>query len=140
MDSLSIVGNIASIAGLIISCLVLWGVNKIEKHYLFKARIPDLMKSLEEYAGNLITSFDTKDTRDVVQVVVIIKSILKNLSRKVGSEISSEIDELNTKIEYYIKTGSKAKYGDNDNAYEIYTSLLAIIETLKQHHKDSEWS
>lgn len=140
METLSIAGNLASLLGFVVSCYVLWDLQKIKKQFIFKARIPAQIESLEGQAKELADSLSTNDIRAIEQKISVANSILKNLSEKANSDIRKEIVNLIKKIQDYYSISSKDLGPGMNKAYEIYSSMLGIVEALRQQHEDSKWS
>ena len=140
MDILSIAGNIASLVGVVISCYVVWDLQKIKKQFIFKARIPDLIKALEEHVKQLSASINTDDIRAIEQIISITNPVLDNLSKKVHSDIRKNINILIEEIQAYDSMSNKELKSGKDKAYKIHNSMLSIVEALKQQHEDSKWS
>lgn len=130
------VGNTASVAGFFVSLYVLFEVNKIRKNFLFKARIPQLIKALKEYAKNFssnLQSFDNSE-REIETNLSESLSTLKNLKGKVSGDSKHETKNLIKKIKKRKKPITK------DDLWEIYNDLQALINSLGHLHEDTQWS
>ncbi len=135
MDALSIIGNLASIIGALLSAYVLLDVKRLHDHFLLKARMPDFLKLLKQYVFTLserLRKFD-ENTSEIETVLRQCESTLKNLISKVRGEVKQDTRNLLKRIRKRIKPTNK------DEAWEIYQELQALIEALKHMQKDIKW-
>jgi len=136
---LSLVGNLASIAGLIVSLLVLWGVRRIRLHFLLRARIPEIMKDLEDRAdrfSKLLKEFESQRNQ-CKNEMSICQPVLHNLRDKLPRQSRTEVDSLLSTIKRVRGHGIVVS---KDTAWEFYTDLQALIESVKQFEQDTKWS
>ena len=142
------IGSIASIIGALISLYLIYALRKIHKHFLFKARFPELKKSLSNKASKLIELFQEFDNNkpEIKHTLRLIETILKNLEKKLHGEYKSSVSNLKMEITKFNNSNSKLnKFLYNyvpittDNVWEIYSKLQALIEELNQKLKDSKW-
>ncbi|MCI0693303.1 hypothetical protein L0337_15025 [candidate division KSB1 bacterium] len=136
MEAFSVIGNIASIIGALISVWVLLDVKRLRAHFLFRARIPDLMKLLKKHANTLSESLRNfvESQRDVESVLPVCESTLKNLKTKLYGDVRQTTKNLLGRIRRRTKPTSR------DQAWEIYEELQALIEALTHLWKDKKWS
>lgn len=136
MEAFFIIGNIASIIGAVISLWVLWDVKRLRAHFLFRTRIPDLLKSLKKHVNTLSESLRNyeENQRDIETVLPVCESTLKNLKAKVHGDARQTTKTLLEKIRRRTKPTSK------DEAWEIYDELQALLEALNHLWKDKKWS
>lgn len=142
------IGSIASIIGALISLYLIYALRKIYKHFLFKARFPELKKSLSNKASKLIELFKEFDNNkpEIKHNLRLIETILKNLEKKLHGECKRSVSNLKMEIAKFNNSNSKLnKILNNyvpittDNVWEIYSKLQALIEELNQKLKDSKW-
>lgn len=134
--SLADAGSIASILGLLFTGFVLWGLVRIRKEFVTKARLPELTDSLKSNAKNLseaLRSFD-ESKREVQTILSVCKSTLKNLIDKLSGNVRKDARNLLRMID------RQDSSSDKDKAWKIYNELQALIESLKHYQQDRKWS
>jgi hypothetical protein len=142
------IGNIASIIGVFISLYLIYALRKIHKHFLFKARFPELKRSLSDKSSklsDLLQDFDNNKP-DIKHNLRLIETILKNCEKKVDGEYKKSVSTLKIEIGKFNNSNSKINKMFNyyipithDNVWEVYSKLQALIEDLNQKLKDSKW-
>ena len=135
-ETVSLMGGIASILGLFISILILWGLRSIRLHYLLKARIPDLIDSLSEKADQLSKYYQDFDSsiREIETNLRQCEATLKNLKIKVSGVERQAVKALLKKFK------KKERPIRIDTAWDIYDDLQGLIESLKHLMRDRKWS
>ena len=104
--------------------------------FIFKARFPELLKSLKRYARELsrnLNSFD-ESHREIDTLLTKCESTLKSLESKLSKEVKITATELITLI------SNRSKPLNKNNVWGIYNNLQALIVTLINFQKDIEWS
>lgn len=133
---LSLIGNIASILGVLIATYLLFELRRLRTHFLLKARFPGLLKSLSSHADQLSNAlqYGSKSQRDIDTLLKICEATLKNLYSKVSGLERQSTKSLIKKIKKRKKPISK------EMIWEIYDDLQGLMEALKHFQKDSKWS
>lgn len=130
------VGDTSSLIGMFISLYVLFEVNRLQKKFLFKARLPQLLASLKKYAKTFSSNLQSFDDsrRDIETNLSKSLSTLKNLKNKVSGDSKQETKNLIKKIQKRETPITK------DYLWEIYNDLQALIDSLGHLHEDKQWS
>jgi hypothetical protein len=134
-DQVGSVGSVASIIGAIISIYVLLTVRKIENQFLFRVRVPEILKALKKNAGDLneqLRQFESSH-KSIEIIFSKVGSILKNLVPKISGSTKKSAKIFAKKLQK-----AKGKLSE-DLAWALYTDLNAMIEELKQYHEDIKW-
>jgi len=100
--------EIASIIGALVSIYLLYSLAAIRKHYLGRAGIPQLIRTLRDYARTLnlqLASFDDS-RRDVETLIATIAAALRNLGKKLSGEEKGDVKRLSR----VIKKGERAHW------------------------------
>jgi len=90
------IGTIASVIGVLISAYVLVELKIIKRKFLFKARIPDLIKSLKNHTKEMsqrLNDFDGSK-RDLETDLTRCGATLKNLKSKVDRNTRQTTNQL----------------------------------------------
>lgn len=130
------VGDTSSVIGMFISLYVLFEVNRIKNKFLFKARLPQLIKSLKDnakvFSGNLQNFEDS--SRDIETNLSKTISTLKNIKYKISGVPKKDTINLLKKINKRTKPITK------DYLWDIYNDLQALIDSLGYLTEDTKWS
>jgi len=135
LNQLHTYGSISSILGAVITFYILWTIRKIRTHFLSKARIPEILRSLEKNAGDLskyLREFNDSQ-REIATILGIVIAILKNLKPKISGVAVKSTKTALKRIRENQKSLTK------DATWESYNNLQALIEELRQYQKDIKW-
>ncbi|MDY4326469.1 hypothetical protein SOV88_19610 [Pectobacterium brasiliense] len=146
---------IASIVGGIYTIIVYFRVSDIEKKYLVKVRLPDLIAQLQEknkLLPQLLSNFE-KDSEDrekkssvsssFHEVKVLLEDTIRKLelSRSSIKHIKDPITKwLNSVSNKKIKTMLRHRSLDIDGLWSLYSELSGIITRLEQMNTDLGWT
>jgi len=147
-DNFDSIANWCSILGFLISIYVMLSLNRIRKHYEYKARIPEIVSQLDEFSKDLNAYFDDIPTNknEIILTVKRLEYTLKSLRKKTTNEIIKSIDLLLTRTKR-IKRGGSIKFvffksgtwSFEDESWEIYSDIQGILQGVKEDSRDSSW-
>lgn len=129
------IGDVASVIGFLISAYVLFELIIIKRKFLFKARIPDLIKSLKNHTMEMsqrLNAFDGSK-RELETDLTRCGATLKNLKSKVDRNTRQITKQLIKRIQKRNKPPQK------EEMWQIYNDLQALIDSLGHLQKDSKW-
>jgi len=118
---------------------VFFNVREIRRGVLYKARAPDLLKSLTNHKSALNTYLTdyAASARDFQRQLSLIEGTLLALERKVGWWLSQERRAIRNARHLVSRSRSNAL------AYEpaewLYNQLSLLVERLEQDWRDREW-
>lgn len=138
MENLAYYANIASLLGLGLTLLILNSIRKLRKRFLSKARIPSLLKTLNDQVSNIINNvsndpIDLDGTRTELKKVV---SNIKNISKKLPIKLRIDCFDLNWMINRALNKDQLSK----EIVMDLYSEIAGCIETFKNYLNDLEWS
>ena len=149
MQWLEVTGSIASILALIVTLLVWLRVRAIQRRFILKARLPQLIESLQGNANNLSRYLErfTKSRREINTELSACESTLRNLLPKLSGDARSEARQLT----HFIRTHGVPwwkRMNPNrhsaklrvDTAWKMYDKLQALIGKLEHVSRDVQWS
>lgn len=130
------VGETASVIGLLISIYVLYELKIMKRKFLFKARIPGLIRSLKTHATRISERFSDFDDsmRELETDLTRCAATLKNLRSKVGGDTRQATRQLLKQIQ------KRKKPLQKEEVWQIYNDLQALIDILGHLQKDIKWS
>jgi hypothetical protein len=132
---LDLLAVLASIVGCGVSLYVLREVTGIKKKYLFRIRVPEIIKSITSYTSDLSEKLEHfEENRKVISVIFVrCNSTLEILESKLKGNSKRHLQD--------IKENLKNKNSFNyDEAWVIYGQLLGLLDYLKESKKDLQWS
>lgn len=135
--------TICSITSLVISIYLIFGINKIKRSFLRKARLPEVLKDLTE--ANKKLSKNLKDWKSEnkygIEQLIISKGLLKNLKEKLPDNEKKIVARFIKSLEpkKYLLFKEKINNISSDEAWEFYSELSGLITSLEQLKKDSRW-
>ena len=139
-DTLSAVGSVSSVAGLLVSLCVLWKVRKISRSYLLRARYPDLRQKVGQHRSNLSVLLSEYPESagevklEVEKCLATLKSLRQKLKGGEGKDIEfAEMEMLGSRISR--SAGSPPK----DAVWRLYQALSGFEQELDNLMKDMEW-
>jgi len=132
----TLIGTVASIVGLLFTIWVLFSVSAIRSHFLFAARIPQIIEALQENASAIskgLTEYDASTHLIEVELAKCAAN-LKNLSTKVKSRTRKSVLAVVIRIEHPGNLTGK------DHVRGVYTALNGLIQELHNLTEDMKWS
>jgi len=166
-DEFTAFSNVSSVVGLIVSIIVFFRIQKFERNYFDRFRVPDLILKIEAHAfrlannlndyPNFIVDIKLELARSKVNLESLqekmkgrtkksIKLILNQIQRY--SESNEQLNQLSA-IKSWLyrlglyrlrKAGQEELKSDRkrDTVYGIYESMLALTEEVSNVQKDRE--
>ncbi len=132
---LSDIADVLEVVGFVLTIYVLITIKKIKNYYVFKARVPDLLKKMSKHASQLSQYHkDFENSKpEILLEIGQAEVILNSLSKKVGKQVNSSIKEVTKQILYY-KT-----YQEKSRAWDIYISLQKVHQEIINLQEDRKW-
>lgn len=129
---------IATLVGTGASIWVLLSVRTIRAHFLFTARVPQILEDLQANVSAMNACLaDYENSQDVIDVELAkCLANLNNLHAKITTKTKKSIKRVCGSIEKYQGTEVKSK----EDARSIYTSLNGLMQELKNLREDTRWS
>jgi hypothetical protein len=147
LDWAGIFGDVASVAGFFITVGVLLKVRSIERSFIFKARLPDLLKELKKTSANLLDTLQREEdlSRDSEKELARLSALLKSVSSKVKKSQRAEVNVLlrlsrGTDAPWPIWRFVPIRALSKEQVWTVYNQTEGLIESLKQAMQDSKWS
>ena len=135
--------TILSIIGFLVTLILLYEAKKIRLSFLRRARIPEMIEELKATSQIMSKNINnwSNQNRSFVEQTLIAKGILENLKEKlVNSEKKKVILFLNMlKPKKWFVIEIKLSQLNEEEAWAIYAEFSALITSLVQHNKDSNW-
>jgi hypothetical protein len=134
-DILSVIGFGITLIGLGLTIYVLLTIRKIKSYYVFKARVPDLLKAMSKH-GSKLAQFHNDFENSKPQILLEVgqaEVTLKSLNAKVDKQIKISINEVAKQISDY-KT-----YQEKSRAWNIYISLQKVNQEITNLQEDRKW-
>ena len=133
--SLSTIGSLASILGIVLSGYIFHTAKKINKYVLVTRRLPMLLAKLERHSSRVAELLNTFDQSageiriELVRCQASLESLLKKLKRSERAPVRALIASIKKE-----KEGTPSKKA----VYSIYTELLHRIEVMRELQRDFE--
>lgn len=137
METLAYYANIASLLGLGLTLIILNSVRKIRKRFLSKARLPSLLKNLNEQVSNVFNNITNEPTEidgvrtELNKAVSNISNIRKKLPIKLKYDCFIMNWEINSKL---------GKELNKQNVMILYSEMSGFIESINNYLNDLKWS
>ena len=130
------ISDVASIIGVLFTAFILIEIKIIKRKFLFKARIPELLRSLKNHAKEISQKLNDFDDsmRDIETNLTRCSATLKNLKSKVDRNTGQTTQRLIKRIQKRHKPLQK------EDVWKIYNDLQALIDSLSHLQKDIKWS
>jgi len=130
--------SLSSILGLLITFWILLNLNEIRKDFLFRARIPQLIRKLKEHSSRLNKHLQDFDG-SIPMINLELGKCRANL-RSLRSKLPRNSKRSVKKLEKQIQKNTPAKAeSSKDTIREIYTDLNSVIEDMKNLEQDKKW-
>ena len=140
---LNYIGSVASIISFLISIYVLVELRQIRQYFLFRVRIPSLLKTLQLYASGMSRGLNNfEESRQEIETMLArCESTLRSLSPKLSGAEKRAANRLANSIRscrqsswWHVK-----KVFDREQAWSVYIGLQGVIESIKNLAEDAEW-
>jgi hypothetical protein len=131
------VGTAASLLSLLLTLWVLRSIYTLRSHFLFTARLPQLLEDLQQNTSGLSQGLaQPEEWSDIVDIEMVrCDANLKNLVPKVKGQTRTSIVQIHDEIAKYL-SGDRTKVA----ARTIYTKLNGLLQELHNLHEDTKWS
>ena len=130
--------SVSSILGLLITVWILLNLHGIRKDFLFRARIPQLIRKLKEHSSRL--NKHLQDFSGSGQMIDLelgkCRANLRSLRSKLPRNSKRSVKKLEKQIQKNTPTKSESS---KDKIWEIYTDLNSLIEEMKNLEQDKQW-
>ena len=143
-DWLSIVGNCASVAALLMTFFLAWQTYNLRSSVMRRARVPEFRRDLQKMADDLLEYLKNwpRHLQEASALIARIEPVLTNARSKLTRSEKAVTPELSTKVKTYrSRTPSASPLPDEESyriVWSIQESLIACVETLVQTEKDSK--
>ncbi|WP_338774287.1 hypothetical protein [Aeromonas veronii] len=127
---------ILSIVGFIVTCFLLWEARKIRNSFMRKARIPEIVKDLDEISKELFSHLKSfsQENRNALQKIQNAKGLLESVLPKMDSGHQKKINEFVS-----LAGTADADTLTEDLCWGVYSQLSGLVTYFKQLEKDSKW-
>ncbi|MEW6586735.1 MAG: hypothetical protein AB1442_14155 [Nitrospirota bacterium] len=125
----------SSIIGAVLSLYVLIELKRLNKRYLLKARIPEILNQLEFITADIskaLKSFDA-EKRTIETNIYRFEAAIENLKDKLHGQNKSAAVKLAKNIKKHRNSL------DKDGAWELYNEFQSMINTVKHLQSDMKW-
>jgi hypothetical protein len=135
---------ISSIAGLGISCWVLYEARSIRNSFVLRGRLPDLLRALQASGRNLSTSLGNwpQVQNDALAELERIRSMFMTIEGKLSRIDRARCASVLRKMQPHRPwLGRRKVLRDltSNEVWDLYTEILGVTEWLRQHEKDLRW-
>ncbi len=137
--SFSNISGLASIFGLFLTIYVFLSIRKIEKEFLFRVRLPSLLRKLQQHASNLSKLLQQypESENEIIEELSIAKVNINSLYKKSTGSIKTSLHKLETNIEEYRNT--KIAKQTKESIREIYVEMNMVIQEINNQKDDDKW-
>lgn len=129
------IAGLSSIVGLIVSLWVLFRVGRLEKRFLFKARVPELRVGLDKLKtelSGLLREYDENED-EIRALIGKSKVLVTSIQRKVDAYNKKQANQTLKSIKLYNRHPSK------ENSREVNFEMMYLLYGLEERLKDVEW-
>jgi hypothetical protein len=138
MELLGIVGNLTSIAGLLVSLYVLVTVRKIRKAYTASATLPSMERRLSKLArelAELLNDYEA-NTQSVETTIARCNGLTHGLGAKLSGEVKGSLRDLRRTIRAFRQSPVEHRQRE---ARRVYNEAQSLVAALKTHIEDLKW-
>jgi hypothetical protein len=146
-DALQIAGEVLKIIGALASFYAVFKLRQIEKKYLFKATVPDLIVKIDKALGMLSAALPdpSRHRTEIAEALNYLMVDVKNLRRKCrGDSLSACTDLLRviqaTRPRRYFWQSERPMTLGKPVLVDIYGKGLGLIHSLGNDIQDDGWS
>jgi len=133
--SLSVTADVVTIVGALISLWVAITLRQIKRQYAFRARLPELMKTLRAHAkrtSDLMESFEKART-EISTAMVTLESTLRNVKARASGRPRVAAKSLIARLKRLQRPPTA------DEVWEVYQDVQGLIQDLQHFEKDAHW-
>ena len=130
-------GSLASIAGLVLTIYVFFGVRKIKQEFLFRVRLPGLLKKIQNHASSISSELPNlpESENSIIEELSIAQVNIQSLENKSSGTMKNSLKKLRLKIED-IRKNNKV---DKDSIRSVYLDLNMVIQEISNIRDDDKW-
>ena len=130
-------GSLASIIGLVLTIYVFFGVRKIKQDFLFRVRLPSLLKKIQKHASTISIGLSDfpKSKNAIIEEFAIAEVNIQSLENKSSGAIRSSLKQLRLNIEKLRKT----EYIEKDSIRATYLQMNMVIQEITNIQEDDKW-
>ena len=131
------VGDLASIASLLLTIFVFFNVRKIKAYYSFTARIPELIDRLTEHTSKLNSYHQEFENslQLIDEELAKSEASLEALQKKVDRPTRTLIKGILEKISKYKQTRRK----NSDEFWKIYVEMSKVTAKVRDLQEERKW-
>jgi len=145
-DWLSLVADVASVIGLLVTLAVWFQTKALRKAFTLRGRLPALSSALKDANNrifNILQQSDTDVQRSGAELARL-REILNNLSPKLMGNQRESVVQLLRKCNWNRRKrlsfrSAQQRRLTSEELWEIYNETEGLIESLRQTAKDFEW-
>ncbi len=132
--TLALAADIASVMGLMVSAVVWLNVRKLRAFYTFRARVPEVIASLNERASNLSSLLsDFEGSRQSIELELAEAAVLiRSLAKKSSGAPRAAAESLASRIELNFPRSAS-------DARQLYVAIRTLLLTFKEVQSDYNW-
>jgi len=130
------IGAVASVVGLAITVFIAFGVRKIKRSFLAKARLPELIRRLDKHASRLSSylsdfpRFGDKARYELAQS----QATLRSVERKLQGEQRRSCRTVRKMI-----SKQRRRNVTSDDVARTYEEMTFLLQALKEYQQDLIW-
>ena len=131
------IGSFASIVGLVLTIYVFMGVRKIKQEFLFRARLPSLLKKIQGHASTISSELPKlpESKNVIVEELAIAQVNIQSLENKSSGSMRISLKKLRIEIENIRKTDDINK----EPVRAIYLDMNMVIQEISNIREDDKW-
>lgn len=143
VEWINYIGSAASILSFFISIYVLVELRQIRQYFLFRVRIPSLLRTLQSYASGMSRDLNNFEgsRQEIETMLARCESTLRSLSPKLSRVEKRTTKRLTKSIRSFRQSSwwHEKKEFDLEQAWSIYNDLQGVIESVKNLAADLAW-
>lgn len=130
------IANLASMTSLLVSVFVAFKVREISRGFLFRARIPELIKTLKAQTRELVKHLDSVDENrgDIQAVLGRCKAAIESTREKLPRDYLSKSDETISRI-----TRAQTKM-NTESCWAAHSAIVEFQARIEELKKDVDRS
>lgn len=131
------IGGLASIVGLGFTIYVFFGVKKIKQEFLFRARLPSLLKKIQNHASTISVELTNLpgSSHTIIEELAIAQVNIKSLENKCFGTMRASLKKLRLNIEGI----RECENVDKDSIRAVYLEMNMVIQEISNVQEDDKW-
>jgi len=137
-DILTVLGNVCSVVGFLLTLLVLLKLRRIYRSFLFQARLPDLRKKIKGHRSalaRLLNNFADAGA-EIAAEIQKCHANLQNLRTKLGRRQAASVTAL---LKQTADFGLSSVAPSKEEVRRVYLALVLLEEELENLSEDIKW-